>query len=64
MARRTLSLEDQLRGVTAALRSRRTPRQLREGLQKRKETLEKVLGKPSRRTQTKKTDHFLNQVLK
>lgn len=35
MARRKLTLEEQLRGVRAAVRSKRTPPQLREGLRKR-----------------------------
>jgi hypothetical protein len=45
MARRILTLEEQLRGVRAALKSKRTPPQLREGLRKRKETLKKSLGR-------------------
>ena len=50
MARRKLSLKDQLRGVKAALRSRRTPPQLCDGLRRRAEVLEKRLGvSPSRR---------------
>ena len=50
MARRKLSLKDQLKGVRAALRSRRTPPQLRDGLRRRAEDLKKRLGvSPSRR---------------
>jgi len=45
MGRFKLSLEDQLRGVRAALKSKRTPPQLKPGLTKRKEFLEKRLGK-------------------
>lgn len=45
MARRKLSLRDQLKGVRAALNRRRTPNQLKEGLQRRKQFLEKALGK-------------------
>jgi hypothetical protein len=44
MARRKLSLEDQLKGVKAALRSRRTPPQLRGGLRRRAKELENKLG--------------------
>jgi signal transduction histidine kinase len=35
MARRKLTLKEQLKGVRAAVRSKRTPPQLREGLRKR-----------------------------
>ena len=45
MARRKLTLEDQLKGVKAALRSRRTPPQLRDGLRRRARHLEKTLGR-------------------
>jgi hypothetical protein len=44
MARRKLSLDAQLRGIRAALKSRRTPPQLKPGLERRKEWLEKSLG--------------------
>ncbi len=43
MAHRKLTFADQLKGVRAALRSRRTPPQLRDGLQRRADELEKVL---------------------
>lgn len=43
MARNKLSLADQLRGVKAALRSKRTPRQFKDGLRRRKAELEKQL---------------------
>jgi hypothetical protein len=49
MARRTLTLEDQLRGIRAALKSTRTPPQLKPGLTKRKEFLEGRLEKPKKR---------------
>jgi hypothetical protein len=39
MARRKLTLVEQLRGVRAALRSKRTPPQLRQGLKRRAEWL-------------------------
>ncbi len=45
MARRKLTLKDQLRGVRAALRSPRTPPQLREGLRQRAKELERRLCK-------------------
>jgi hypothetical protein len=47
MARRKLSLEEQLRGVRAALKSRRTPPQLKAGLERREKVLERTLGKSS-----------------
>jgi hypothetical protein len=47
MARRKLTLEEQLRGVRAALRSKRTPPQLKEGLRRRAEALEKEIGQQS-----------------
>jgi hypothetical protein len=49
MGRRTLTLEDQLRGIRAALKSKRTPPQLKPGLTKRKEFLEKSLGRERQR---------------
>jgi len=45
MARRKLTLQEQLRGVKAALRSRRTPPQLKKGLQRRQAQLEKELAR-------------------
>lgn len=39
MARRRLTLEEQLKGIRAALRSERTPPQLKKGLQDRAEWL-------------------------
>ncbi len=45
MARHKLTLREQLRGVERALRSRRTPKQFREGLRKRKAQLERKLRK-------------------
>jgi hypothetical protein len=47
MARRRLTLEEQLRGVRAALRSKHTPPQLKEGLHRRAEALEKEIGQRS-----------------
>lgn len=49
MGRRTLTFEDQLRGIRAALKSKRTPPQLKPGLTKRKEFLEGRLGKAKKR---------------
>ncbi len=43
MARHKLSLKEQLLGVEKALRKRRLPKQLREGLRKRKAQLERAL---------------------
>lgn len=39
MARRKLTLEEQLKGIRAAVRSKRTPPQLRDGLRKRAQWL-------------------------
>jgi hypothetical protein len=41
MARRKLTLNEQLNGVRAALKSKRTPPQLKGGLRKRAEWLDK-----------------------
>jgi hypothetical protein len=44
MARRKLTLEQQLKGVRAAIRSKRTPPQLRDGLKRRECWLSKRVG--------------------
>jgi hypothetical protein len=49
MARRKLTVEEQLKGVRAALRSKRTPVQLRRGLHDRAEWLERQIAKRNRR---------------
>ncbi len=43
MARRQLTVEEQLKGVRAAIRSRRTPPQLKMGLRRRVEQLRAVI---------------------
>jgi hypothetical protein len=43
MAKRGINLKDQSRGTIAALQSKKTPPQLREGLRRRKADLEKQL---------------------
>jgi hypothetical protein len=43
MARNKLSLDDQLRGVKAALKSKKTPPQFRDGLRRREAELQKQL---------------------
>ncbi len=48
MARRKLTLKEQLRGIKAAIRSPRTPPQLRDGLRRRAEFLEKEIRKQER----------------
>ena len=48
MAHRRLSLENQLKGVRAALRSPRTPKQLKKGLRKREKELNKKIKKNKR----------------
>jgi hypothetical protein len=68
MSRHKLSLEEQLEGVKAALRSRRTPAQLRAGLENRAADLEKQLRRnpsatgPSGRRQASKTTALNNRV--
>ena len=47
-----LRLEAQLKGVRAALQSRRTPTQLREGLRKRAAALEKKLARRNGKDQS------------
>jgi hypothetical protein len=51
MARRQLTLEEQLKGIRAAIRSKRTPPQLREGLRKRVKWLKEEI----RRTRSQNT---------
>jgi len=48
MARHKLSKEDQLKGVENALRNRKTPEQLRPGLERRRDQLRRELGLPRR----------------
>jgi hypothetical protein len=55
MARRKLTPEQQLKGVRAAIRSKRTPVQLREGLRRRADWLAKQIGKPDRRRAQKRS---------
>ena len=56
MARRKLTLEEQLKGVRAAVRSKRTPPQLREGLRKRaKWLIEQIRQGRARRKKKKKS---------
>lgn len=43
MAHRKLSFEEQLKGVRAAIRSKKTPPQLRQGLRQRAEWLKKQI---------------------
>jgi hypothetical protein len=45
VAFRKLTLEKQLKGVNAALKNRRTPKQLKEGLKKRAKQLRKQIDK-------------------
>jgi hypothetical protein len=52
MARRKLTLRDQLKGIRAALRSKRTPPQLRGGLREREEWLAKQLIRSRSRKDT------------
>ena len=58
MARRKLSNEEQLVGVNAALRSPRTPPQLKAGLKRRKEVLEKAVGRSTEKQQKRKRGSF------
>lgn len=63
MARRKLSVEEQLVGVKAALKSPRTPPQLRAGLKRRKEALERTLGKASGETRKRQSRSFLENLM-
>lgn len=49
MAHRKLTLEEQLKGVRAALKSRRTPPQLRESLRRRADALSRMIGRGTRK---------------
>ena len=49
MARRKLTFKEQLKGVRAALKSKRTPPQLREGLRNRAVWLGKRIGRETTR---------------
>lgn len=55
MAHRKLTIEDQLKGVRAALRSPRTPAQLKEGLRRREQELSSRLQSSAVRKRNKKT---------
>ena len=55
MAHRKLTTEDQLKGVRAALRSPRTPPQLKEGLRRRERELSSRLQSSGARKRNKKT---------
>lgn len=46
MVHRKLTLEEQLRGVRAAILSPKTPIQLKQGLRKRAKELTRRLGRP------------------
>jgi len=59
MARRKLTLEQQLSGVKAAIRSKRTPPQLREGLRRRAKWLSTQIGKGQQRTHKKNASFLL-----
>jgi hypothetical protein len=57
MARRRLTLTEQLKGIRAAIHSKKTPPQLREGLRKRAKWLRTELRQSRRRK--KKIKKFL-----
>jgi hypothetical protein len=58
MARRQLTLKEQLKGIRAAIRSKRTPPQLREGLRKRAKWLRAEIRR-SRPSKKNKPGSFL-----
>jgi hypothetical protein len=59
MARRKLTVEQQLKGVRTALRSARTPPQLKEGLRKREKELSgRLLAPGTRRRRAQKRSFF------
>lgn len=47
MARHKLSKEDRLKGVERALANRKTPKQLRPGLERSRDRLREELGLPA-----------------
>ena len=51
MARRKLTLEDQLKGVRAAIESRRTPPQLKDGLKRRADELQTKINSRGKTSQ-------------
>jgi hypothetical protein len=55
MARRRLNLEQQLKGVKAAIRSKRTPPQLRDGLRRREVWLKDQVKKNVKRKSKKRS---------
>ena len=57
MARRRLTFEEQLKGIRAAIRSKKTPPQLREGLRKRADYLAAEIrrSEPANRRKRKKS---------
>lgn len=55
MARRKLTTDQQLKGVQAALRSPRTPPQLKEGLRRREKTLLGMMESSKKRGNRKKS---------
>lgn len=60
MAHRRLTLEQQLKGVKAALRSPRTPPQLKDGLRKREKALSKMVG----RSRSRRTASLFSKIFK
>lgn len=63
MARRKLTLEEQLKGVRAAMRSRQTPPQLKEGLKRRAEELARRLKANSELSRKPKSDDRVRELL-
>jgi hypothetical protein len=55
MARRKLTTDQQLKGVQAALRSARTPPQLKDGLRRREKTLLGMVERSKKRENRKKS---------
>jgi len=53
MAHRKLTIQEQLKGVRAALKSPRTPPQLKEGLRKRERELTRRAPQASRRRKSR-----------
>lgn len=61
MAHNKLNLEQQLKGVQAALRSPRTPPQLKDGLRRREQVLLKAIER-SARPKREKRGSFLKGI--
>ena len=63
-AHHKLNPEQQLKGVQAALRSPRTPPQLKDGLRRREQILLKVIERSGKRQRKKRGSSFLKGIFR